>query len=685
MPKNDDLKIKVTKNKEIMVKQSNVVLDEEDTADIINTIQAEYEKGESNRSTFHDKLTKIFRMRYGIRKNTNFPFKNASNLSMPLIDKTIRKMKPEYINAVWSQKPMCTLTPVDEAVYDLAQQSSYHLDWLLRTRMNIFPQLVRIPDIMLHKGFVIAKVVYEKRYEPVTIIINKGEEKKKFRKKLIDKAQADIFDNPEKADILIATIASTYGYDMEDKTDNAKVNSIVMNIYKSEDKDNIEFTVDKLVYDAPRLIVLDPESVVIPADTITEFDFEGAPMIIHRYQVSSTDMIANVADEKWDADVVNECLALKGIRTSEDLELSRIKTALNRDKFRAEEDSEKDNREGTGNPTTKDIFTILECCYWRDSDGDGKAERHIIEYCEDYKIKALRNIKYPYNMNMWPFVKIPFELTDGAHYSTRGVAEMLYPLNAALNEQTNMRLNRQYLGNTPIAFYNVDQISKYEFQNLTLGKPVAVKGDTKTAVTWQTAPSNDLTFVQEEDILRSWAEDISSSSDMVVTNSSKTAAEAKMGASYRAGVRQADIDIFNMALREVFKRVWELWLQFGPTSVFSPISEDDTQTQEYILSGFNKNWNFNVNGQLGQGDPIIDAQKALARLDRFKGDLRIRQNELYKDYLRKDDFLLSKKLLKSDAEFKADLASEMEQQAAMMNNEAAESNGKKQMMGSQPR
>jgi len=674
--------IKVAKIENPLVKQSETVV--EDISTIISKVHNEYTMGESIRSTYHDKQARLYRMRYGIRKVTNIPFKNASNQSMPLIDKTIRKMKPEYVNSVWSQKPMCSMVPEEEGLYNLASQASYHLDYLTRSRMNIYPTLQRISDIMLQKGFTIGKVVYEKKYEPTTIIINKGEEKEKLRKQLIDPNFADIMDNPEKFELLVQIIAKTYGFDMENKTDAKKMDSIIKNIYESKDADNIEFTINQLVYDAPKVITLDPESVIVPADTITEFDLENARIIIHRYQITIADMLQNVADEKWDKEVVMDLIRGKGVHTQKDLQLKEIESALNKDRFKADEDNSKDLREGQGNPTTAQIFTIFEVCLWYDSDGDGVPERHVLDYCEDNMKAALRFCKYPYNMPMWPYFKTPFELTDGTHYSTRGIAEMLFPLNSSLNEQHNMKMNRQFLGNTPVAFYNVDQISKYEFQNLTLGKPVACKGDAQSAIKWMAAPSNDNTFMNEENILRNWAEEMSASTDSSA-NLSGTATEAKMNASYRAGVRQADIDLFNMSLREMFKRIWALWLQFGPSKLYTPISDNDAETKEYILSGFNKAFQFNVNGRIGVGDPVIESQKSLARLDRFKGDPRIRQEELYKDYLQKDDYLLSKKLLKTPEEMAKDQNDAMQQQLQMATLQQQAMSGDKQMLNQKPR
>ena len=633
----------------------------EDIKNIIQGIDKEYNKSQNTSSIWRMNLVKWFRQRYGIRPKTNFPWRNASNQHLPLVDKTIRKMKPEYTSSLWNSKPMCTLSPVDEDVYELAQESSWHLDWLLRSRMNIYPTLIRLSDIMLGKGFAIAKVVYAKKYEPKTVVFNKAQERKKLLKNLIDPKLADIFDNPERLPALVQFIAQSYAFDMQDPIDAKKVASIVKEIYT--DNENVEFTVDAITYDAPEIIPLDPETVFVPSDTITEFDLENAPWIIHRYPVSVDDLVSNAICGKWDKEVVKDILTNHGITNNKEFNEFLVNTEAINDDITSVRKSYKDQREGQSNPTSAETIMIHEVCMWYDSDGDGKPERHILEYCTKYTLKPLRFIKYPYNMAMWPYVKIPFELTDGTHYSPRGIAEILHPLACALNEQHNMRINRQYLATTPWMFYNSDQINYKNLELSSPDKPTGVKGDPRTAITWTQAPNSDQSFQYEEQFIHKWAEDISASTDMIQQNSSQTLGEAKMNAGARVGVRQQDIDLWNMALREVFKRVLALWNQYGPQTV-DTYTDETGKVAKMMKSSFMKNWQFNVNGRLGLSDPILQAQEALADLDRFNQDPMIDQYFLRKDYLEKKDPLKSKFMLKTREVFAQEQAQKGEQMKA---------------------
>ena len=642
---------------------ANVVDTSQEIEKIINTIHAEYEKSNTNRSVWQLNQAKWYRQRYGVRPKATFPWKNSSNLHMPLIDKTIRKMKPEYVSSVWNSNPICTLTPEDSNFLQIADEASYSLDYVARAKMNIYPTLVRLADIILQKGFAIVKTVYEKRYEPKTVIFVKSEAKKTLLKTLINKEDADIFENVEKMDKLINILVNTYGFEMDDESDSAKVNSIVKEIYGGADE--VEFTVDVLVYDAPKAIPLDPECVYVASDTITEFDLEAANLIIHRYKVSVQDCIYNVSIGKWDEDAVIETLRKKGIDNYEDLKLKSLESDNSGDVNKNATEVYKNKREGQGQGMSDDCIDVHECCLWYDSDGDGKDERHILEYACDYQLKPLRFIRYPYTMAMWPYAKIPFELTDGAHYSPRGIAEILNPIAVALNEQHNMKLNRQFLGNTPYMFYNTELINKFEFQNIAPGKPVGVSGDPNQAILWSQAPSNDATFMNEETILKNWAEDMSASTDQSSINQSKTAMEARLIATNRVGARQMDIDIWNMGLREVFKRIMALWLQYGAKSQYVP-TDRSGQLRQIMVQSFNKNWKFNVNGKIGTADPVLNAQKAMQNLQQFKGDPHVEQEELYYQFFYQDNYLTAKRLLKDPQKF----AQEQAAQAQMMKAQA---------------
>lgn len=600
-----------------------------------------------------------------VRRNGKAFWSGNSNLHLPLVDKTVRKMKAEYVAAMWSSKPLCSLTPVDENLYDLATAASYHLDWLLRSRINLYPQVVRTADIMLQKGFTIVKTVYEKSYEPKTVVLSKKEEKKKLKKLLVDPSFADIFENSAKAVKLAAVIAKNYGFDLTDKTDNDKVKAIVRLIY--EGKDHVEFTVDALVYNAPRVVPLDPECVIVPSDTITEFDLEQAPWVIHRYQVDVATAVSNAKSGKWKRETVEKLLKNRGIKSLDDYNAALLHTENKQDVNRTNEKTSKNLREGQQVPGTDKVIFVHEVCMWHDRDGDGKPERHILEYAEEIQDMDLRFIPYPYDMAMWPYAKVPFELTDGSHYSPRGIVEILNPLAAALNEQHNMKLNRQYLACTPLAFFNTDAISKFEFGQVAPGKPVGVKGNPNTAVAWVSAPNADMSFVQEEGFIRQWGEDISASSDQTMINQSGTATEAKINTTNRVTVRQQDIELWNMGWREVFKRVFALWLQYGPKTVASPTSETEAKT-EIILSTMAKAWEFNVNARIGITDPVLEAQKALARVQQFNSmspqGIYVRQYEMVKDYFEKDDYLLSKKLLKTPKQVQEDQQAQAEAEQA---------------------
>lgn len=667
------------------LEKNELDLEEVDLTDLIRKQEAEIKDAEANRSDFVAKQNKWFRQRYGLRKKATFPWYNSSSQHLPLQDSHVRKLKPEYVAVAWNTAPACELSvsPISsqEAITEeqnktnevISEAASWYFDSLIRTKMDIFEDLVLMTDKMLHKGFCIVKTIYSKEIEPKIVTIFKEDLIKDVKKLLINPLDISLISDPVRITDLIPLIARLYDFNLEDNNDMEKVTNICLEIYKGTDI--ISFTVQDVIYDAPKLVVLDPEEIIVPGDTESVFDLEEARWICYQRYFTPQEVLKNSRTGVWDSEVCNSILEKCGIY-NEDLVDSKYKTTgpIMKDTTMLQQKRQREGVNYNSSSNDKNIL-IKEVCMWYDSDGDGLEERHILEYAEG-GVKALRFIKYPYtSLKAWPYVKVIFELADKRHYSNRGTVEIEEPLATALNVQHNMKINRQTIASTPTLIYAANKVNPNNFQYIPgQAVPVSSEGGLQNNVQWFMPPSTDQTFVQEENILKMWSEEILAANDYGVQRASQgkpTATEVNYNASSRVGIRQLDIQIFQKALKEIYKRCFLLELQFSKGINFVYTDADGTQ-KVMDKATLNKDYAFQPMGNFGSSNPQLSAQISQRMFEIFKDDPMTDKYEVYREFISKQgDARLAKRILKS----KQQLAQEAQQAQQMQLQMAAQGQG----------
>lgn len=655
--------VKETKIDPINRNEANIDETVIDLSDLIRRQDNEIKTASANRATFIQNQDKWYRQRYGITKRALFPWYNASSQHLPMQDMTVRKFKPEYVGVAHNTFPQCELTvsPSEIAAQIqndiMAENASYHFDWLLRIRMDVFDSYVLMVDKMLSKGFSIVKVIYDKVTEPKVITIYRDELEAKLIKDLINPTDIDIISNPAKIQVLMGMLSRVYGFDLEDKSDLMKAQNICAEIYKGTAI--IEFTVQETRYDAPKWVVLDPKDILVPDDTESIFDLERARWICHQYYVTPSEALNNARIGKWDKEEVTRQLEKVGIY-NDDLVDSKYKYG-GRVPEQTLDKSQKQGREGITTSHTEKNILIKEVCLWFDSDNDGIEERHILEYADGSDVE-LRFIRYPYDMRMWPYVKVIFELADTGHYSNRGTVEIEESVATAINTQHRMKINRQIISSTPTLLYAANKVNPNNFQYIP-GEPMPVVPPLNENVKWFMPQNTDATFINEEGILKNWDAELMAANDWgsPMPNQSGTAKEYIGNQGNRIGIRQLDIQIFQKSLKEIYKRTFSLWIQFSSNSKF-PFIDSDGTTKFIDKASLMRDYQFQPMGSFGTSNPQLSAQVSQRMYETFINDPMINQYELKRDFITKQgDQKTCKRLLKT----KQQIAAEQQQQMVM--------------------
>src|SRR4026207_499303 len=108
-----------------------------------------------------DRPRLLTRLRYGIRREKTFPWKNASNLAIPFIDHAIRKYKPTLLRLVVEPDPGVEFVGADAAAVEAERLAETVYNWLFKTEMDCLTEIAYLIDCRCHRGFGFLQVGWE--------------------------------------------------------------------------------------------------------------------------------------------------------------------------------------------------------------------------------------------------------------------------------------------------------------------------------------------------------------------------------------------------------------------------------------------------------------------------------------------------------------------------------------------
>lgn len=194
----------------------------------------------------------------------------------------------------------------------------------------------------------------------------------------------------------------------------------------------------------------------------------------------------------------------------------------------------------------------------------------------------------------------------------------------------------------------------------------------------QPAPVDTRIFQEEENVLRTWAEERLGVTDFGLVNPLSQLQEARTATEIQ-GIQQKARqalslrgELFYAAVEGIAQDFFDLWHTYGPTTEWVKVtgSEPIRITREDLQGGFF----FQVRGTIGEEDEQLQAQKALARIQilaqikqaglaepRYEIDL----GEALRDWMEKEDIRASKRVLRrrSDQEVQAIVQEQQRMQA----------------------
>jgi hypothetical protein len=295
-------------------------------------------------------------------------------------------------------------------------------------------------------------------------------------------------------------------------------------------------------------------------------------------------------------------------------------------------------REGITIPENEESIILYEI-YCKESDGRVYYDTYSPK-CMD-ESDAVREREYlPYDHKKFPFISFRSEIKDEGWYSPRGVAEIVASFEDSLCRSWNFKHDWMDFFNRPLFKRLPGSLGGGQNTSNTKFLPGSYLPDGVEPVESKAPP---LSFDQEMQTTRALAEYRINVPDLGATShlEGKPGARGDVTATQvNAIVGQSQLTddmrarVFRLDLGDLFRMCWSLYKQYDSQSLTYVLYDEVGQLPPDALQG---EYEINPNGSAESWNKPQQLQKAIARLQMFRGSPYWRQDELEKSVMELDD------------------------------------------------
>lgn len=595
---------------------------------------------ERNNRTFWDsQVDRYIRLRYGIREQKNFPWKNAANYMMPLIDTDIGRVKPSYVNLT-NVTPIVNFEPYGPEDIEPARKREFLFDWRMRTKVNYFEQYVMGIDMMLLQGAVIFKTnwkfVTRKFYRKIDL----GEMPQQVLEALYDPRMDDA--------MLYRIIVEEFQIDDTFDENKEAVGKVIKDFREGESE--FEMTLVEASEDRPELTACSiRDDVTFPVDTC---NLNDARFIDYTYTKSQNDILMGMKEGRYE-------------KFSEE-EVMKWSTSIPETKRGRRQQMTMNNRKD-------ELVWLHETCVWYDIDNDGIEERCIVTWPDANPDMILRFIEMPYDHGQWPYVLVKREFNGPGAFESRGYGALGEDFQTAITTFVNQSVDNGTIVNTPRTKYKRGSIANIRNIRYVPGEALEILTNLDDVKIEQGGNSSQAFLFQSAQYFKSWADQrtgnitagLSASNNMQGNGQqgTKTAKEIGLVEQIGSEVQSLDLQVFQNQMANVYYQIDALYEQFGSDQEEILITgEQPIRVSRQEIQG---KFNIVPNGKLDNSNPQLRAAKAFNLMRVFLNDPMINQRELKEHFLVESDVRLAKILLKSEEQLAKEAQAAMQQQQAM--------------------
>lgn len=601
-------------------------------------------RADHNRMGWLNRQRTLTRLRFGIRRPKSFPWKNASNISVPLIDAQIRRFKPILMRLIVESDPIVEFVGEDADAVAAERTAEAEFNWLWRTHMNATEPMAYVVDTMCHRGFAIAQVAWDYQVEYETRVCQTSDILPP------DPRTGQPSPPPQDPNQIIGLLADQYDLSQDDPRVAASLKAAAAQIIKGAPFVRLDFK--RVITDRPAVFDRDPVQVLVPPRTT---DYANAEWIVVQHifsvrklqQMEANGYFIPGSVEKAVGDLTPGRIGQNSIVG--DTPLSSIGSGM------AQERLLQDEKERIWGMESEDEVMVWQVFAWKDINNDGLAER-VELFIHPRSRQVLSSRPYAYPFHRWPFVRFDFEKTSRRYHSPRGISGMLEGLQREANHQHNARLDAMTLHNAPI--YQIPLLAGFKARNFraTPGTVLQLPVGAELKPVMQDRGSFTES-VNEENLLRQLAETYIGAFDNAVTsagsqNARRTATEINAATQLAASTASLDTILFQLSMKELYELVWELWIDLRPEEVSYKVLGQDPKTAQPLLvtvkkSEIAKKFKLTPTGTIANTNRALELSNAKEALQYFVNDQTgfINPFELRNWYFRLLDYRQARRIM----------------------------------------
>lgn len=435
---------------------------ESDISELVSETNGWIDKARAARQNWINQLDKNFKWRRGMidKPRPDVPFRGSSNLKFRRAEREIRKLAPQFEDAVHSPTHLVRFIPCNKDSVGSAAKLENYYDYFYRHVMEDFQRTVtEAADCFLENGKVVCKTTMKYVVEPKTISVS-GAEYTKDMLPILQALSAKMGKPVEKfteADYLKVIMLK-----QEWDEDNPEFKERARDIIKQfkDEEDFIAIIVDKEKYNDPYIgCCRELSDIIVPPDAP---DIQESPWVVHEFLLTEQQMISEAEENGGKLTGVYELLEFLKDR----LYKTKPGTAIDpesRSLMSAIQKAEGISPEGEimGKIALREVHRWIPRKLIKRMKGryQGKSNvmvRAVLTYAYDIppdNMPPLRVIEEPYEHCRWPFRDATLFSGRRRYYSGEGIVQSIEPFERKENISLNAALDRTTIALNPPTFY----------------------------------------------------------------------------------------------------------------------------------------------------------------------------------------------------------------------------------------
>lgn len=511
---------------------------------------ARIQRDDDARSEWISKVQKIEKQLRGKEERHNKPWEHASDLSIPLTKKLLRRWIPVLYNLVALADPISTFKATNFEGAMVSARVEDWFTWLLRDYMSeTLSEVSYLVNDIGAKGMGYLGVSWDYRTELESRIV--------MVENLFPQGP------PQDLQQIVQTLVQQYDIQNPDKELLAAADKI------ARGAPYVRLSFMRVVADKPRIYRHDPLFVVVPPGSGASHEAEYVA-IAHEFTPS--ELRQRARDGLFNAEAVEKLIADAGTKSGQ-----RGNDPMRRIETTNADSAVRETQQSAGVNVVEDLapIRVFQVYCFLDYNGDGIDERCVLWFSPTGK-NRLSLTPYVFSFRHWPIFRFDYEKVDRRPYLSQGMGEQLKDIQTQYTKQYRATSDAIDVQLAPV--FQMRQGSKLAPRSIKWGPgrviPVTEIGDISPV---EKNPFNLHEYLGWRQELKAFGEEMVGSIDAALAATGhqlerRTAFEVQAVSGQIEALQGMDAAVFQQSMAKVFECVWELWLDLGPDVVYYSVT-----------------------------------------------------------------------------------------------------------------